>query len=384
MKLIFVVAMADSVHTARWLSQFADQHLLILLFPSTPHRRVHPVINDLIQNNSNNLRVRIAPGMRYLALPLWLIDRSTPLRIRSRILRYLIDVQKPTILHGMETQNAGYLIAEAIPQLRTVPKVYLSIWGSDLFWFQQFANHRSKIRGILSKTDALSTECKRDIELAKAFGFKGKLLPTIPASGGVDLDHVTRPGNFDLPSQRSKIMVKGYSGFVGRSLIALEALEQMSDELKSYEIHVYSASLRTRWRARRIQRRSDLHIVLHKKHALTHGEVITMLGESRLSISISLSDGFPGSLREAMITGCFPIESKCSCGNEWATAGKSALFVDPGDVSEIMSAIRTALNDDVLVDNAAKINYGLANDGFSKASVSTRIQNYYFGDDDDN
>jgi len=284
----------------------------------------------------------------------------------------------------METQNAGYLIAETLPQLRTVPKVYLSIWGSDLFWFQQFANHRSKIHSILSRTDALSTECKRDIELAKVFGFKGKLLPTIPASGGVNLDHVTRPGNFNLPSKRSKIMVKGYSGFVGRSLIALEALEQMSDELESYEIHVYSASMRTRWRARRIRQRSNLRIVLHKKHALTHSEVISLLGESRLSISISLSDGFPGSLREAMITGCFPIESKCSCGNEWVTAGESAVFVDPDDVSEIMSAIRTALNDDVLVDNAAKTNYGLANDGFSKASVSTGIKNYYFGDDDDN
>jgi len=383
MRLIFVVAMADSIHTARWLTQFADQELSIVLFPSTPHRRVHPVIKELVKNNnSNKLRLRIAPWMRYLALPLWLVDRCTPLRTRSRILQNLVNNQKPAVLHGMETQNAGYLIAETFPFLHSVPKIYLSIWGSDLFWFQQFANHRTKIHNILSKTEALSTECQRDVDLAKKLGFTGKLLPTIPASGGIDLDSVAKLENFDPPSRRTKIMVKGYSGFVGKSLTALEALEQMDTELAAFEIHVYSASLKTRWRARQIEKRSKLRIVLHEKHALSHDEVISMLGVSRLSLSISLSDGFPGSLREAMITGCFPIESKFSCGNEWAIAGKSALFVDPRNIAEIVSAIRLALTDDVLVDDAVKTNFKIADERFSKAAVSRKINNYYFDIDD--
>lgn len=377
MRLVFVVAMADSIHTARWLAQFADQDLSIVLFPSSPHRRVHPVIKELARNDSNKLHLRIAPWMRQLALPLWLVDRCTPLQTRSRILKHLIEKYKPAVLHGMETQNAGYLIAETMPHLLFVPKVYLSIWGSDLFWFQQFQNHRAKIRSILSSTDALGTECQRDVELARSFGFKGRLLPTVPASGGIDLDNVVKFTNLVPPSRRTKIMVKGYSGFVGRSLTALEALEQIDTELTAFEVHVYSASVRTRWRARRIQKRSQLRIVLHKKHALSHEKVISMLGDSRLSISISLSDGFPGSLREAMITGCFPIESKFSCGSEWAATGKSALFVDPRNVSEIVSAIRLALTDDVLVDNAVKTNFRLAIDGFSRSAVSRKIGNYY-------
>jgi glycosyltransferase involved in cell wall biosynthesis len=56
--------------------------------------------------------------------------------------------------------------------------------------------------------------------------------------------------------------------------------------------------------------------------------------------------------------------------------------VDPGDVSEIVNAIRSALINDALVDNAARANYKLANDGFSKASISSRIESYYFGADD--
>lgn len=377
MKRVFVVAMADSVHTARWLSQFANQNIFILLFPSSPHRRIHPIIKELSENNSNILRVQIAPWMHILALPLWFIDRLTPLRTRSRILRYLIDNQRPQILHGMETQNAGYLIAETIPHLQHLPTVYHSIWGSDLFWFRQLPKHRSKIHDVLSKTDALSTECKRDIDLAKEFGFKGRLLPTIPASGGLDSDFVAGLEKLNLPSHRSRIMVKGYSGFTGRSLTAIEVLEQMSDELKSFDIHVYSASLRTRWRVFRVRRRSTLKITTHKKHALSHSEVMSMLRESRLSLSISLSDGFPGSLREAMIAGCFPIESKYSCGSEWTIAGKSALFVDPRDTSEIIGAIRIAISDDALVDDAASTNFRLASESFSKAAVATKIKNYY-------
>ena len=44
MKKILIVAMADSVHTARWLRQFDSDEIEFVLFPSTPHRRVHPAM----------------------------------------------------------------------------------------------------------------------------------------------------------------------------------------------------------------------------------------------------------------------------------------------------------------------------------------------------
>lgn len=377
MRRVFVVAMVDSIHTARWLSQFVDQDLSIVLFPSTPHRRVHPEVKALLKT-SNQMQISIAPMMNVLSLPLWLIDKCLPLRIRSRLLQRLIETEKPVVLHALETQNAGYLVAQTIPHLHFLPKVFLSIWGSDLFWFQQFARHRKKIQYLLSKTDSLGTECQRDIELARFFGFSGNLLPTVPASGGLHLDVIKKLDRPKIPSQRFKIMVKGYSGFVGRSLTALEALQCLSVELAGYEIHVYSASLKTIRQARRTAKEHQLRIVCHKKHSLSHDEVISLLSEARLSISISLSDGFSGSLRESMVTGCFPIESMYSCGNEWTLEGKSALFVDPRNVSTIVKAIELALNDDDLVDSAAEINFKLAKARFSSAAVLEQVENYYF------
>ena len=46
MKKILIVAMADSVHTARWLRQFDSDEIEFVLFPSTPHRRIHSLIGE--------------------------------------------------------------------------------------------------------------------------------------------------------------------------------------------------------------------------------------------------------------------------------------------------------------------------------------------------
>ena len=67
-----------------------------------------------------------------------------------------------------------------------------------------------------------------------------------------------------------------------------------------------------------------------------------------------------------------------SCGNEWTLEGKSALFVDPRDVSSIVKAIKLTLGSDDLVDSAAEINIKLANERFSSAAVLEQVKNYYF------
>jgi glycosyltransferase involved in cell wall biosynthesis len=368
--------MVDSIHTARWLAQFRSFNLRVIIFPSTPHRRIHPDLLEIIREK-NNLKVSIVPLMRQLSLPLTLLDAAFHLKLRAWYLRNVIRTQQPQIIHGLETQHAGYLITEVVSKLKTVPKVYLSIWGSDLVWFKLFARHRQKIGEVLSCTDYLGVECRRDIELARSMGFKGKVLPIVPASGGINTSIIDAQLNFQAPSERKKILVKGYSGFVGQSITALKALSELASELRDYQVNVYSASFKTRRFAKKLLRQGYLNIRCYPKHSLSHKEVLRLFSEARVSISISLSDGFPGSLREAMMTGCFPIESKNSCGCEWANSGKSAFFVDPQDMYGIVSAVRRALTDNSLVDNAANLNRSLAEDRFSTSVVSSLIENYY-------
>ena len=373
-----VVAMADSIHTARWLAQFQNQDLFVRVFPSGPHRRIHPQLRSLI-GGSHQMRVELAPKMTLLALPLFLVDLLIPAKVRARYLKRQIRHWRPDVVHALETQHAGYLVADAVSYLSSKPEFRLSIWGSDLIWFGTFRQHKARLQRTLALVDSLSVECERDIQIAHTLGFRGEVLRTIPASGGLDLSRVESSGHGSRPSTRRVIVVKGYSGFVGRSLTAIRALETLANELSDYEIHVYSASLKTVNYARRAKKKSGLRLVCHRKHTMSHDEVIELFRRARISISISLSDGFPGSLREAMVSGCFPIESKNSCGYEWAISGRSAIFVDPENETEICAAIKKVLSSDLLVDTAATLNLKLAETRFSSVALKSVVESYYLG-----
>ena len=229
--------MADSVHLARWLSQFVDQSIDFTLFPSSPHRRIHPILKNLIASTSQQMTVTLKPpSMKWLALPLSALDIPFNNFFRSQLLRRLITQQKFDLIHVLELQHAGYLLlgTKLAPDL---PKVFITNWGSDIYWFQQFPKHKQKIIQLLNIASFYSAECHRDIDIVKQLGYTEKTMPVIPNSGGIDLDEI--PKNSLPPSQRKKIMIKGYTGFVGQALVALKACELAAEYLREYEVVIY-------------------------------------------------------------------------------------------------------------------------------------------------
>ena len=77
---------------------------------------------------------------------------------------------------------------------------------------------------------------------------------------------------------------------------------------------------------------------------------------ARIHIGLSISDAISQSLLESMVMGAFPIQSCTACANEWIEDGKSGLIVPPEDPHIVAQAIRRAVQDDALVDQAAQIN----------------------------
>ena len=180
---ILVIGMADSVHLARWLSQFADQPIDFKLFPSSPHRHIHPILDGLITSPSSQMTVTIQPpSMKWLALPLSLLDIPFNNFFRSLLLRSVISQQKFDLIHVLELQHAGYLLlgTKLAPNL---PKVFITNWGSDIYWFQQFPKHKQKIIELLKIASYYSAECQRDIEIVQQLGYTGATMPVIPNSG---------------------------------------------------------------------------------------------------------------------------------------------------------------------------------------------------------
>jgi glycosyltransferase involved in cell wall biosynthesis len=365
--------MADSVHVARWLSQFVDQPIDFTLFPSSPHRRIHPGVKQLLHSEIGKMTVVIKPAlMRWLAFPLSAPDLLLTNFIRSRLLRRVIENETFDLIHVMELQHAGYLLVDTglTPNL---PKVFVTNWGSDIYWFQQFPKHKQKIVELLDIASAYSAECHRDIEIVRNLGYSGVVMPVIPNSGGVDVNGL--PKDSSPPSQRKKIIIKGYTGFVGRALTALRALEQVADCLDGYEVLIYSASLRVRLRAMVLRLKHRVTIRIIKKRT-PHAVMLRHFSESRIYIGISLSDGISTSLLEAMATGCYPIQTGTSCASEWL-ASTSGAIVGPSDLAEIGQYIREAITNDALVDDAAKANIAIIKSRASTQVVSSVALGFY-------
>jgi glycosyltransferase involved in cell wall biosynthesis len=372
-KQILVIGMADSVHLARWLSQFIDQPIDFTLFPSSPHRHIHPKLKNLITSDSQQMTVTLKPpSMRWLALPMSALDIPFNNFFRSQLLRRLITQQKFDLIHVLELQHAGYLLlgTKLAPNL---PKVFITNWGSDIYWFQQFPKHKQKIIQLLKIASFYSAECHRDIDIVKQLGYTGKTMPVIPNSGGINLEEIPKDS---LPtSQRKKIMIKGYTGFVGQSLVALKACELAADHLKGYEVVIYSASLKTRLRALKLQHLHKIQVTILKKR-IPHHEMLKHFSEAKVYIGISLSDGISTSLLEAMATGCYPIQTDTSCANEWVHFGSGSV-VEIKSIQSINTALVNALQDNYVVDEISEINVKTIQKTASTAYLKNVAINFY-------
>ena len=354
-KTVVLVCMVDSIHVARWIAQFEPTEVKFILFPSGPNRRVHPKILEMIAKGKKfDNQITIVPFGGKLSLPLWALDRLFGDRIRGLLLRRILKITLPDFVHALELQHAGYVTMRALADKSISTPFIATNYGSDIYWFQQFPKHKAKIQSILHRADLYSAECKRDYLLAKNLGFDGVELPLGPNAGGIDL--AGDQFNFKAPSKRKTIAIKGYHGWVGRALVALDAVESVHHELRDYEIVVYSANLKVARRALQIGRKLGLKVSVHKKNSLSHQEVLGIFAKARIYVGLSLSDGISTSLLEAMSMGAFPIQTSTSCADEWITPGKSGALIRSLNADEASRALKLALGDDSLVDEAVEIN----------------------------
>ena len=376
MKKILIVAMADSIHTARWLEQFEHSKDEFILFPSSPHRRIHPKISHLLSSDST-MNIALPGGLRYSGLSLAALDKLFANRIRGLLLRRFIKRFNPDILHAVETQGAGYISSIALERIKNKPIFILTLWGSDLFWFRRFKRHEAQLKNLLPQVDLLSMECSRDIAIAKEFGFVGEIFPPFQVTGGYELLVQKSDSPKTPPSARKVILIKGHTRFVGRGLIALDAIEKVADLLAGYEIIVYSADPQAIRRVRKLVKDTQLNVRSFKRGELRHHELLSFFKSARIYIGISLSDGISVSLQEAMVCGSFPIQTNTSCADEWIVDGKSGFIVDPDNLMNLVSSIKMALIDDSLVDGAAEINYLEAQKKLDRSVIATISQNFY-------
>jgi glycosyltransferase involved in cell wall biosynthesis len=407
MRILFV-AMAYSVHTARYIDQIADEGWDLHLVCSRDSGRVHPLLRGVTVHHSAyhvdahhsdfnpHVKQRGALGFNVPLLnhrlhrPLDILARGTRRALRTYRPAYqaanlaqLIRRLKPDFVHAIEFQAGAYLVLEARDRLlaegHEFPAFIATNLGPDLYYYRHLDGHKTKIDQLLQVIDYYDCECARDVALARELGLQTEnIWPVTPNPGGFDLDRLHKLRSSKPPSTRKIIMIKGYQTRWGRALFALRAIRQCADLIQElgYRIVIFGTHADVDLTAQILRDQTGLDIEILPPD-LPHENILHWFGQARTSIGVSMSDAASISMLEAMSMAAFPIQSYTACADEWFTHGETGLIVDPEDPNDIEAALRRAITDDALVDAAAERNLATARARLDREKIKRTIIDQY-------
>jgi hypothetical protein len=251
---ILVVAIANSIHTLRWLEMIRDGGRQVVLLPATMDPPLAEVNSLPLVASAADLAKLGSGGVgRWdswsgngaaaddMPAPIGFGDRSR--LVRGATIARAVRVLHPAVLHSMEMQIAGYACLRAADLLGPdCPPWLFSNWGSDILLYQKLAEHRSLLAPVARRIDGCLNECRRDFALMRALGFNGTIHQIIPASGGADFGRMPALSSLAPTASRRSILVKGYHGWSGRAQHVLSALHLAAAQLRRYRISVVLAS----------------------------------------------------------------------------------------------------------------------------------------------
>jgi hypothetical protein len=385
-KKVLVVGMFDSIHFARWINQFKEINSIeILLFPSKKFRILNTELKKVVSDSKN---IKIANKKDFL--PCFTIGYIDFLKFeflknfkyrfslisRSKSLNKVILENRPEIIHAIEIQGAGYLVMNALGQIKFKCKTILTNYGSDIFYFSKKKEHLAEIKKCLNFFQFYSAECQRDYEIALSCGFTGKFMPIVPNAGGILQQELDFP--VISASKRTKIAVKAYGGEFGLGETALEICERIL--LKNYpnEFYFYSVTDDLLPKVLKLKEcfPSQIYFSTVSKK-LPYDEMIELFRESRCYLGMSKSDGISTSFLEALSFGAYPIQTDTSCASEWIDIGAVGSIVSINDLSMVETELERAIFNDKLVDDAQSKNFQIATKFLNYDFIKKRAEIFY-------
>ena len=340
--------MFDSIHLVRWLSQFENEKIDFVLFPSKKFKYVNYDLLKLV-TSQKIASYRFAKPyfvFKYIGFMdyfLVSIFKLLKLNLKLLFLRRITHKNIFNYTHAIELQGAAYLYDLLPEQIQDRTSLIVTNYGSDIQYFQDIPEHLEKIRSVLSKADFYSAECQRDYESALKLGFKGKFLPCIPNAGGFKNEIFEL--NLVPSNERNLIMAKCYGGIFGLGELIIDALERFLRDNTDVKIVMHSVTddLLNKSKNLRVAFPNQVSIYTVREK-IPRYKILDYLSKSKIYIGASKSDGISTSFLEALCLGAYPIQTDTSCANEWIELGFFGSIIRP-DTSEIFNAINVSYFD---------------------------------------
>lgn len=356
MKILFISM--PSIHVIRWINNLKDSDHELFWFDVTNKGKLE-VIDKVHQfANWNSRKIRPIKGEYFLSRKApFLYEKIRPFLevTENEYLEKIINEIKPDVVHSFEMQSCSYQIRKTMEKHPDLKWIY-SCWGNDLYYYKNFKEHRTAIKKVLKRVNLIHTDCQRDYDIAKSVGFKGKHLGVIPGGTGYKLDKLQK---FKIPiGQRKLILVKGYEHIFGRGLTIIKALEEITEEIKDYEVIVFAAHPIVI----EYVKQKKLPFTTFDRHGLKHDKVLELMGKALVYIGNSISDGMSNTLLEAIVMGAFPIQSNPGNVSEEIINDKinGLIINNPESTLEIKNLILDALKDRQRFIIASEINSEIA------------------------
>lgn len=365
----------NSIHFERWTNQLHESGHELHWFNvrdggySEKLSWVNQIVGWKFKFINNKARVFIKKRWPWLYNKLsFLIENST----EKAFEKVLLEIQ-PDVVHSFVLYISCVPILPVMQKYQNIKWMYSS-WGSDLFYFQNQPKYLNDIKQVLPRVNYMFADCKRDIDLAKAYGFDGQVLGVYPGGGGYPIDDYK--AHISPLNQRKLILVKGYQGRSGRAITVLKALESLSVKLNTHPVIVFGADNEVEDFIMKRNLNSKLDLTVYPKSAfLPQMELIKLMGQALIYIGNSNSDGMPNTLLESIIMGAFPIQSNPGGATaEIIEHGKNGFLIeDCNNSSEIETLIDNALNNMELIQSACKYNQKTIMPSLDRTTISKEV-----------
>lgn len=310
---IAVLADAESIHTRRWCQHFSSAgfEVHLLSFKQASIEGVHCHFID-----AGNIKVA-GGNWRFM--------------LKGSHIKSLLKHIQPDVLHALYATSYG--LAGALSGFH--PYVVTPLGTDVLISPKQSLIYRLALRYVFRKADLVTSMAPHMTEAVLQLGLpKHKLTDVVL---GI---------NTDIFNRRAQQLPK--DAFVVSSIRNLEpvynlphffkAIALVKPKIPNLQVKVVGqGSLKEELMA--LCRDLNINDIVQFMGKVSQAEVVQLLNQSHVAVTVSLSDGNALSLLESMACGVYPIASDIPANRQWISDGVNGSLVKTNDVEGLAATL---------------------------------------------
>lgn len=293
----------------------------------------------------------------------------------------LVEQVKPDIVHALRIPYEGILASHTPPGIPLV----VNIWGNDFTLHANSSRMLGRLTtGTLRRADALMADTRRDLRLAVRWGFDStKPALALPSAGGIDLEQVGAAVSLpfrqevfakipkDIPWVVNPRGIRAYT----RTDVFFQSIPLVLNRWQN--VRFLCPGMENRKEAEDWVQRLGISDHVHLLPVLSQDDLWRLFSRSVMSLSITMHDGTPNTLLEAMSCGSLPIAGDLETLREWITPGVNGLLVDPNQPQAVADAMLLGFANPQLFRTAAEINRNIILERAETRMVREKLQKFY-------